>query len=76
MKKKIKETRAQWDDVPAKVVGRRFSGAGGWNNATILQERINRGLPGKSGWPRGVVRFKSFEEADDRWMKNIHFRTK
>ena len=76
MKKVVKETREQWDDVPAKVVGRRRSGVGGWSRATILQQRINDMMPGKTGWPKGVFRFHSHEEADAWWMKNIHFRTK
>lgn len=76
MRKIFKETTAQWDEVPAKVVGRRMAGVGGWRNADVLHQRINESQHEKAGWPKGVVRFLSHEEADAWWTQNIHFRTK
>lgn len=73
---KVRETREQWDDVPAKVVGRRHNSRGGWKHADVLQRRINEGMQGKTRWPKGVFRFESFEEADAWWIQNIHFLTK
>ncbi|HMP72847.1 MAG TPA: hypothetical protein PKE55_06235 [Kiritimatiellia bacterium] len=74
MNSKIKDTQAQWDDVPGKVVGRRRLASGGWEQATILQHRVNEALKGSAGWPRGVVRFSSFEEADAWWIQKTSFR--
>lgn len=76
MKKQVKETREQWDDVPAKVVGRRRSGVGGWSNVTILQQRVNEQKVGRASWPKGVFRFHSHEEADAWLIQNIHFPKK
>ena len=74
MDKRIRETSEQWDDVPRKVVGRRLPAAGGWRDATVLQERVNQSMIGVTRWPKGVHRFRSFKEADDWWIQNIQFR--
>ncbi|MCS6772448.1 MAG: hypothetical protein NZ740_10595 [Kiritimatiellae bacterium] len=71
---KVRETSEQWDDVPRKVVGRRVSPGGGWEHATKLQQLANQMNRGRTSWPRGVFRFRSFEEADFWWIQNIRFR--
>jgi len=76
MNPKVKETREQWDDVPAKVVGRRRNAAGGWRNADVLQCRVNEAIRGRTTWPKGVFRFQSHSEADAWWIQKIHFLTK
>jgi hypothetical protein len=76
MKNIVRETKEQWDDVPAKVVGRRRPPSGGWSDVNILQHRINDSLRTGSGWPKGVYRFKSFEEADEWQRKMIIFPAK
>ncbi len=74
MTMKVRETSEQWDDVPRKVVGRRKVAIGGWENASKLQDLANKMNRGRTTWPRGVYRFRSFEEADAWWIQNIHFR--
>ncbi len=74
MQDRVRETAEQWDDVPAKVVGRRRSAAPGWKGATILQDRVNEGIRGRTWWPKGVVRFSSFKEADEWWIHQTRFR--
>ena len=72
--KLVRETTEQWDDVPSKVVGRRSSKSRGWIDATLLQERANEGMAGRTSWPKGVVRFRSFEEADAWWIQQMKYR--
>jgi hypothetical protein len=71
--KRIRETSEQWDDVPAKVVGRRHAAAGGWSNADVLQQRVNQSSAGRARWPKGVYRFTTFEEADAWWIQNTTY---
>jgi hypothetical protein len=75
MERKVNETTEQWDDVPAKVVGRRRRGATGWRQATVLQDNANAAMVGRTSWPKGVFRFRTFDEADAWWIQNIQFRT-
>jgi len=64
MKEKIKETRAQWDDVPAKVVGKRKSIPVNLESGEgFLKLGKDMGIRFK-GRPKGVFRYKSFEEAE------------
>ena len=65
---KVREDGLGWDEVPGKIVGHR-------NTAKGLEQ--SRGFfklgqvlaAGKVGWPKGVYRFRSFEEAD-AWRMN------
>ena len=64
MEKNIKETTAQWDDVPMKVVGRRREGVGGLvRGARFLRMGLERNirLPKRV---KGVFRYRSHEEAN------------
>lgn len=61
---KVRETREQWDDVPAKVVGRRKPGPINLERgAAFLRwgQDVNLRLRGR---PKGVFRYRSFEESD------------
>lgn len=62
MKRVVKETREQWDDVPAKVVGRRRSGPVDLERGEgflRLGKDMGVRLPHR---PKGVFRYKTFDE--------------
>lgn len=64
MSSEMKDTQAQWDDVPGKVVGRRRQGVVNLEQgAGLLRMGYDRNLrlPGR---PRGVFRFRTHEEAN------------
>lgn len=64
MNGKVKETREQWDDVPAKVVGRRKPGRVTLESgASFLQWGAERNIRLR-GRIRGVYRYASHEEAN------------
>ena len=58
-------------DVPAKVVGRRRPAKAGIENMAPLQETMMWLREGRASIPRGVWRFKSFEEADEWKMRML-----
>lgn len=59
-----------WDDVPVKVVGRRIKGAVDLKSAEpFLRMSTDRGLS-FSGYPKGVFRFRSHEEANEWLVQN------
>ncbi len=64
MKRAVRETSEQWDDVPAKVVGRRRKGP---VNLELGEGFLRMGadagrrIPHR---PKGVVRYTSHEEAE------------
>lgn len=61
---KVRETREQWDDVPAKVVGRRKPGVVNLERgAAFLRWGADANIRLR-GRPKGVFRYRSFEEAD------------
>lgn len=68
----------QWDDLPegAKVVGRRVVPMrANAADAYALQDLVNEsGGRGKVSWPRGVFRFRTYEEADEWWIKTMIVR--
>ncbi len=69
MQDRVRETSEQWDEVPAKVVGRsRKSPVSLAAGAPFLQ--MGRDWGGnRYGQPRGVFRFASHEEAN-QWQMN------
>ena len=59
-----KETSAQWDDIPAKVVGRRRPPAMNLERgAAFLRMGKDMGIR-LSGRKKGVFRYRSHEEAN------------
>lgn len=68
----FRETTEQWDDLPAgaKVVGKRrpsLAYKAGYDIQALANE-----LSGKRiGWPKGVFRFKTHEEADAWWRETM-----
>lgn len=67
MDNRVRETNEQWDDVPAKVVGRRHPASRGWVDADGFQKLVNGLAQGQFALPGGVFKFRSFEEAD-QWI--------
>ena len=72
-KRVIRETTEQWDDLPpgAKVVGRRRPGTVDLVKARPFFEFAASIRRPKHFVPRGVYRFKTFEEADAWHLKMI-----
>lgn len=65
MNGKVKETREQWDDVPAKVVGRRRKGMINLEKGDgFLRLGVDMGVR-LSGRAKGVHRYRSHEEAGE-----------
>lgn len=70
----IRETSAQWDDIPAKVIGRRQTPVVRATADYGLQDLVNdmhRDAAQRVTWPRGIFRFKSHEEADQWWIQQM-----
>jgi hypothetical protein len=74
VKKDSNQREEQWDEVPAKVVGRRRAPTDGWSSMDALQSQVNQLGRGYAAWPKGVYRFRSFEEADGWWIQKMVFR--
>ena len=72
-KRMIRETTEQWDDLPpgAKVVGKRRPGKADLLKARPFFEFAASIRRPKHFVPRGVYRFKTFEEADAWHLKMI-----
>jgi len=69
--KRIRETSEQWDDVPAKVVGRRGKAPVNLEKgAAFMRMAADRGGH-RVGWPKGVFRFRSHDEADQWLIANM-----
>ncbi|HMP90944.1 MAG TPA: hypothetical protein PJ991_12140, partial [Kiritimatiellia bacterium] len=47
----------------------------GWESMNVLQRRAGMGGRCGASWPKGVFRFKSFEEADEWWTKKMVWRS-
>ena len=60
-----------WDDPPRKVVGRRTPPKGGLVELAGFLRMAGLLQKGEIGWPKGVFRFKTHEEADLWWTKNM-----
>ena len=64
MKDRIRETSERWKDVPGKVVG-----AG--DGPAALPTQLHDAAVYRKGWPKGVFRFRSFEESDQWPVDNV-----
>lgn len=64
--KLVRETTEQWDDVPAKVVGRRKQGLINLERGSAFLA-MGRERCGGNGRPKGVFRYASHEEAN-QWQ--------
>ncbi len=68
LQKKLRKTGIGEDEAKIKIVGKRSGGiAPTLDNAEILLNTMRQLRGGKGICPRGVYRFKTFEEADE-WM--------
>jgi hypothetical protein len=67
----MSQARHNGQDVPAKVVGRRVPPPPGIENVEALQKTMIWLREGKPFMPKGVWRFKSFEEADEWKMRML-----
>lgn len=66
--------REQWDEIPAKVIGRKAKQPMNLERgAAFLRMSAERGTPCVS-WPKGVYRFKTHEEADKWRLENMRTR--
>ena len=72
----IRETTAQWDDLPqgAKVVGKRRPPGDGLETGGALQRLAQDMAAGRVTWPKGVWRFRTHEEADAWWIERMQIR--
>lgn len=60
------KTTEPWDDVSAKVVGR-------FEDAAARVSQVDVGAVYRKSWPKGVFRFRSFEESDQWLIDNVKF---
>ena len=80
----MRETTEQWDDLPpgAKVVGKRRDPRASPGAGYGLQDLANemgsfdspQGRQSRVTWPKGIIRFKTHEEADAWWIEKIQTR--
>ena len=72
----VRETLAQWDDVPAKVIGRRRTPVvretADYGLQTLVNELHQSGA--QVSWPKGIFRFKTHAEADAWWIRAMKIR--
>ncbi len=64
---------ASWEDLPARVVGRRKPGVINLESMSGFLEMV-RVLSKPVQLPRGVFRFRSFAEADEWMLRNTKTR--
>lgn len=62
---------SRWDDIPEKIIGNRKVAEDHTGSADALQQLAEEMGRGRITWPKGVFRFKSHEEADQWWIRNM-----
>ncbi len=68
------DNNRNWDDVPAKIVGKRRTDEVESKAGYQLQELANHLSQSRVTWPKGVFRFRSHEQAEKWWTEKMIIR--